>query len=351
VTGSQSPPAGAPTDLPSAVDKVQRVERKTDRTNDDIQELKRDVQILASVLRDRNLSPDDAAVAHFYKAEGFRLINSIHEHEGEAVELAAAREAISDFDSVIASNPNTYVPAVKVSNAEYYAGSVARNHLRSIPLAYKYWEKCAWQGHAGCLSIIANARLTGDGGQKMDINEALDLHTMVFNTGVRYRCAAALSALSIAKIVHFTGVRRTGDDELEWVNKSYSLMDKLEVAESNKDVCDRAQAEVEEFLFRLSRGQREPTILQDAAARLDGESPTLRAVIQRFSGSTDEAEFDATVQSTKSERDRCTAYFDAMWYAQLMKQDAVARHYHQRMLEIGNFQCGLELTYTSKFNP
>src|SRR5208337_2038616 len=87
VTGSQSPPAGAPTDLPSAVDKVQRVERKTDRTNDDIQELKRDVQILASVLRDRNLSPDDAAVAHFYKAEGFRLINSIHEHEGEAVEL------------------------------------------------------------------------------------------------------------------------------------------------------------------------------------------------------------------------------------------------------------------------
>jgi len=346
----QSAPAGPPTDFPSAVDDIRRLERKTHRTKDDMQDLKRDVQILASELRKPSLSADDAAVAHFYRAEGFSLVNSIHEHEGEAVELDAAREAISDFDGVIASNPHTYVPAVNVANAGCLAGSVARNQLRSVPLAYTYWEKCAWQGHAGCLHIIANARLTGDGGQKTDVHEALDLHTMVFNTGVKYRCAGAWSALSIAEIVHFTGVRRAGDNELDWVNKSYSLMDKVEGAEGNKNVCDRAHAEVEEFLFRLSRGQRKPGLLQDAAAKLGDESPTLNALIQMLSGSTTEGAFEAEIQSAKREQDRCSAYFDAMWYAHLMKQGAMARHYHERMSEIGDFHCGLGLAYASKLN-
>jgi hypothetical protein len=65
--------------------------------------------------------------------------------------------------------------------------------------------------------------------------------------------------------------------------------------------------------------------------------PTLRAVIQRLSGSTSDDEFEAQVQSAQREQDRCSVYFDAMWYAHLMKQDANARHYRERMLEIGNF--------------
>jgi hypothetical protein len=351
VISSQSGSVAPATDFLSAVEEIRRVERKTHRTKDDLQVLKQDSQIIASELQKGKLASDDAAVAHFYKGLSFDLINSIHDHEGEAVEIDAAREAISDFDSVIADNPRTYIPAVNASNAEYLAGSVGRNQLRSIPLAYKYWEKCAWQGHAGCLNILANSRITGDGGQKVDVNEALDLHTMVFNTGVTYRCAGALSAMSIAKIVHFTGVRRAGDDELEWVKKSYNLMDKLEGAEANKNVCDRAHAEVEEFLLRLSRGQHKPSILRDAAARLGEESPTLPAVIQRLSGSTSDDEFEAQVQSAQREQDRCSAYFDAMWYAHLMKQDVNARHYHERMLEIGNFHCGLSLAYASRMNP
>lgn len=234
----QSAPAMPPTDLPSAVSDVQRLERKTDRTNDDVPELNHDVQIFASVLRARKLNPDDSVVAHFYKAEALRMINAIHEQEGDPLQPAAATEALANYDLVIAANPNTYVPAVRAQNAEYYAGFVARNQLRFVTQAYKnYWEKCAWQGHAGCLNILANARLTGDGEQKIDINEALDLHTMVFNTGLRYRCAAAHSAINIAEIIHFIGVRRTGDDELDWLKKSYALMDQMEITEGNRNVC------------------------------------------------------------------------------------------------------------------
>jgi len=170
-------------------------------------------------------------------------------------------------------------------------------------------------------------------------------------SGIRYQCAGALSALSIAKIVYFTGVRRPGDDELEWVNKSYDLMDKLEMADSNRNVCHRSHAEIEEFLLRLSRGQREVSILQDAAGRLGDESPTARAVIHLFSGSTGDAEFEAAVQSSKSEHGRCSTYFDAMWYAEIMKHESAAQRYYEHLSEIGTFHCGIELAFASKFKP
>jgi len=339
---------GTATDLPSAIQEVQWLEKQVERRKEDIPELKRDVRIFDSVLNGTKVDDVDAVVAHYYRAEGLRLINFAHEHEGEVLEPSAAKRAIEDFDKVIAlGSVSTYIPAVNVANAQYFAGSVARNHLRSDSLAYKYWEKCAWQGHAGCLNVVANARLTGDGGQKVDLNEALDLHTIVFNSGVRYRCAGAHSALSIAKIIHFTGVRRPGDDELEWMRKSYGLMDKLEVTEGNRNVCHRSDAEIEEFLLQLSRGQRKVSILEDAAGRLGDESLATSAVIQLFSGSGSDTEFEAAVQSSKSESGRCSAYFDAMWYAELMKDDAAAKRYRQHLSEIGKFHCGEELAFAS----
>jgi TM2 domain-containing membrane protein YozV len=343
-------PASA-VDLTSAVEQVQWLERQTERRKENIPELKRDVEIFNSALKNGKIDAADVAVAHYYRAEALRLVNSIHEREGEALEPAAAKGAIADFDNVISARANTYIPAVNVTNAEYLAGSVARNYLRSYSLAYRYWQKCALEGHAGCLHLMATARLTGDGGQKIDVNEALDLHTVVFNTGVRYRCAGAESALSIAEIGYFTGVRRPGDDEFQWVNKSNALMDRLEAADGNKDVCHRAQAEVEEFLLQLSSGQRNENILQDAAARLGEESPTTKAAIQLLSGSASDTEFESAVQASKSESDRCSAYFDATWYAAIMSQDVATQRYHRRLKEIGKFHCGTELAFASKFKP
>jgi hypothetical protein len=67
--------------------------------------------------------------------------------------------------------------------------------------------------------------------------------------------------------------------------------------------------------------------LQDAAGRLGDESPTARAVIQLFSGSINDTELEAVVQSSKSQGGHCSAYFDAMWYAEIMKDDAAAQRY------------------------
>lgn len=342
-------PPGTPYDLPSAVNSVQWLERKIGRTPDDIRDLKLDVGILSSVLMQPNPDRSDAVVAHFYRAQAVNLINSIHMRAGEAMDLAASRRALQDLEAMIANGRSSYVPAVTVANAQYYAGQIAWNQLHDQPGAYTYWEKCAQSGHAGCINAMAAAKVTGAGGQKVDIDEALKLHTTVFATGTKYHCAGAFSALRIAEINYFTGVRRPGDDELDWVKKSYGLLDKLESVEGDKNPCKRSEVELEDFLFRLSRGERNVELLGDATGREDENSADTKAVIQLILGATDATAFEAAVQSDKWEGARCSAYFDAMWYEKIMNNDALARHYHQRLEEIGKLHCGTSLAYASKF--
>jgi TM2 domain-containing membrane protein YozV len=340
----------AAVDLSTAVQDVQRVQRKSERTKEEIPNLRQDVRVLGTVLGARKVDASDAMVAHYYRAVALTILNLNREQEGEAIDVSGARAARADLDRIItAKSVLTYVPEVDKTNAEYWAGVVARNLLHDEPAAYSYWERCASSGHEGCVNNMASARITGAGGQKVDVQEALSLHTGVYNSGLRYHCAGAGSALSIAEINYFTGVRRPGDDELEWTRKAEGLLDQLETMENNRNACHRVEFEVEHFLFQLSRGHKDENILQDAISRLDEDSGPTKAVIQFMSGAIDEAGFDAAMSASKSPGERCSAYFEAMWFAKLRSEDAVARRYYQRIVDIGKFHCAEELTYSTKF--
>ena len=337
-------------DLTSAVQDVQRLQRKAVRGKDDLPYLRQDARMLSKVLGAPKPNGADAMVAHYYRALALAMINMAREHEGEAIDLAGARMARADLDKILnAGHIFTYVPDVNVTNAEYWAGVVTRNQLRDEPAAYSYWEKCASNAHAGCLHNLAGARITGEGGEKRDVHEALDLYTSVFDSGIKFHCAGAYSAGEIALINYFIDVRRSGDDEIEWMKKAGGLLDKLEAVENNRNVCHRAGMEVGEFLFQLSRGHRDDNILQDAVSRLDDDSAPTKAVIQFISGAIDENGFDAAVKASKSPGARCSAYFDAMWYAELRNEIAMARRFDQQLVEIGKFHCGEHLVYASKY--
>lgn len=337
-------------DFPTAVQDVQRVERKSEPGRDEIPNLKLDVRMLDATLNGRKVDASDAMVARYFRAVALSMINTVHERDGEAMDVSGARTARTDLDKIIgAKQILTYVPEVNRTNAEFRAGSVARNQLHDEPLAYSYWEKCASDGHAGCMNIMASARITGSGGQRVDLNEALALNTSVYNSGIKFQCAGAFSAMNIAEINYFTGVRRPGDDELEWIRKADGLLDQVEAMTSNRNVCQRAELEVEEFLFQLSQGHRDDNILQDALSRMDENSATTKAEIQFISGALDEVGFSAVVNSSKSQDERCSAYFDAMWYAELRGESAMARRFDQKLVDIGKFHCGEGLVFAKKF--
>lgn len=337
-------------DLPSAVQDVQREQRKSAKSKEDLPYLKQDARMLTEILKTWKINSSDAMVIHYYRALALAMINMAHEHEGEAIDEAGAHTARADLDKLLAAGRIvTYVPDVNVTNAEYWAGIVTRNQLHDERAAYSYWEKCAANAHAGCLHILAGARITGEGGEKVDVNEALNLYASVYDSGIKFHCAGAQSAVDIARVNYFLGVRRGGDDELEWTKKGEGLLDKLETAEHNRNVCHRAGIDVDEFLFQLSRGHRDDNILQDAVSRLDESSMPTKAVIQFISGAIDEKGFESAVSASKAPGERCSAYFDAMWYAELRNESATARRFDQRMVDIGKFHCGEHLVFAGKF--
>jgi len=337
-------------DFYTAIQDVQRVQRKAVRGKEELPNLKQDVRMMTDTLGAPKHNAADAMVAHYYRAVAMEIINAVHEHDGEPIDLPGARMARADLDKIIgAGRLLTYVPEITIPNAEYWAGSIARNQLHDEPAAYAYWEKCAWDTHGGCINNLASSHITGAGGEKVDFNKALELYTAAYNTGTKYHCAGAFSAASIANVNFFTGVRRAGDDEMEWMSKANALLDTLETKENNRNVCHRSEVRVDEFLFQLSRGHRDDTILQDAVSRLDDDSATTKAVIQFISGALDEKGFDAALSTSHSEGARCSAYFDAMWYAKLRNEDAMAQRYHQHLVEIGKFHCGQHLVYAQKY--
>jgi hypothetical protein len=191
--------------------------------------------------------------------------------------------------------------------------------------------------------------VTGENGNPVNFTRALNLHNRVFDTGTKFLCAGAFSARNIVSIVYFTGTRRPGDDELLWIRRSQDLADQIEAHSKEKNRCDGADVRVQEFLYRLSRGERHNELLTQATARLDDDSPIDRAEIQYISGSIDDDEFEVAVQAGKLVRARCGGYFEGMWFAELEKKPAAAKKFYQRLLETGETDCRASLVYAKKF--
>lgn len=331
-----------------AIQDIERIQREGKRDDDDLQGLDNDTNRISAALDSGELDDSDIEVAYFYRGVAASLSNAIRRKQGLQVDAPVAQNALNDFNQVISHRGSTYDPAVTPANAQYWSGVIQRNDLHSEADAYSSWNQCAQKGHPGCLNILANAHITGKGGQAVDIPAALNMHLTVFHSGVRSRCAGAFSARSIARIAHFTGVHAPDGDELVWLQKAYDLMDKVPAMGGKKNVCDRSSAEIEEFLYRLGRGERRENLLPDARARLDDTSLAPRALIDLLSGKTSKANFISAVDSDSSEDRRCSAYFDALWYANLRKNRTDTQDYFQRMTQLGDFYCGSDLVFARK---
>ena len=310
-----------------------------------IRALQLDADTLTASLDTAALDKTGRIVLLYYRALAWSMINVSKHHASEPMDEAAAHQVLIDLDSVIASGVEAPGWGVKTAEAQYVAGSVAKNQLRENSRGYAYWEACAQSGHAGCLNIMAGARLTGADGQKVDVGQALEYHTRVFETGIQFRCAGSYSARSIAEIIYFTGTPAGTNDELDWMLRAHNLLGQLETRERQRGQCDWYGAEIEEFLYRMSRGTRDNTILS-RAMELPGNTPGRKAVLQYLSGTIDPSTFQAATAGEKYP-DYCSEYFYATWYAELASESALAQNYF-RALSVRERNCTTELFYIGK---
>ncbi len=332
--------------LLQAVNHVRAISAKIDAGDTgSASDLRRDVDTFTVLIDSKLLSPAGLGIAHYYRAEALDQQNFVNTKNGQPPDAGSARLALADFDYVIDKKFEQPPVGIFLSNAEYRAGQVAQNSLHDSAKAYAYWKSCAEREHAGCMNIMADAKLTGaDGAQ--DIGQALEYHSMVYKTGIKYTCAGAFSALEIAEIVYFTGVKRSDDDPTLWLNRAYALLDEL-AEKHRQQYCNRSEFQVVEFLMDLGQGNRRQDILNSASEH--AEDPFVRAVTQFIAGSIDDSAFQTRLAPISSEYDRCHAHFYAMWHSAIVGSRKLAEEHWKSMSQIGPNFCGPELVFAKKF--
>ncbi len=287
-------------------------------------------------------------MARSYRAYTWHALNNLREQQGEKVDLISAQKALDDYDQVIAGAAT--IPSTRVTAAytEYYAGQVAFQ-MKSETLAYSYWNKCAQLNHSGCLYNLADAHLTGNGGEKVDFQQSLDLYHKIFDSGLNAQCWGSYSALRIAKLSYFLDVHRSPDDDpLTWVQKSYDRSAQVAARAQQKTACAVEEAQVEEFLYRLDRGVHNNDLL-GPATNDENQRVSISVAAKYLAGTIDEKAFESAVEASHSDRDRCYAYFEAMWFAEATKNHSAARTYYDRMSENANERCRAEIVFARKF--
>jgi hypothetical protein len=207
-------------------------------------------------------------------------------------------------------------------------------------LAYEYWEKCAAHRHAGCLNIMASARLTGAGGVAVNVAESIRLNEEVYQTGTDYRCAGANSALVIAQILHFTGARGQAVDDLAWLRRANGLLDELARDGNSDDLCGRSVFEASEYLFRLGGGEDRKEVLAAAGARKAGNAYKL--VVDYLLGTISPQAFRDALAGVPVRHVACRMNFLAAWHARLLKNDALAERHRAALGQPGADQCAIE---------
>ncbi len=307
--------------------------------------LDRDIEILTNVAERPGSNDAVRSLVFLYRAEARSLQNGARVKKNLGSDKALAQSALADLDKVIALEAS----APAVAEAEYLAGGIALNQIHETALAFSYWERCASAGHPGCLNVMAEAKLSGMGGQPINIRESLELNFRVYSTGTKYTCAGAYSALMIAGTIHFFGsgaAGKAGDaDQLTWIDRAYTLLDALGAGHPQNDPCGRFDFEITEFLIRLSQGERREALLVRALSH--AREPHSKAVGQYIAGAIDDAALRSALSST-TDYERCTAHFEALWYLELSKRHDLAREHYDAMSQIGLSGCGANLAFARR---
>jgi TonB family protein len=312
-------------------------------------DLENDVAALTKFLEAGKLDSTDEAVARYFRASAWARLAFLSKQDGMPAN-ATAEQALGDLDRVIASKRDVLASGITIPEVEYMAGGIAAELLSSDLCAYPYWQRCA-DSNAACMVNLGLGYVVGWEGVQPDAAKALNLSLKAFDTGTRYLCAGAFAARNIAALIYFTGTPYPKDsDPVSWVQKSYAFSDLIDTRYKSKGSCFGSNARIEEFLYRLARGDRQKDLLAQAQ-HLDNGSAATTALINYFSGSSDVNAFEAAVESSKPEVVRCDAYFKATWYAYLSRDTTVANKFNEQLLKFDHFPCRASLVFAKKFHP
>ena len=302
--------------------------------------LEGEIATLTSLINGTGLDEANQTTARYFRGRAAVLINQARLRNNRPADTGLAQRALEDFDWVVERGKEVRQQRVTAGNALYLSGLVAREFLGDAPRAYGYWAKCAQREQAGCLYLMASARVSGEGGVKVDVPGALELHKQVYETGTDFSCAGAFSALAAARIIYFSGAKQLTVGELEWLKRGDLLLEELAKDRKWSSPCGRPRFLLTEYLIRLDRGEDARSLLEGAAKI--GREPEWKATAGYLMGGVSEAAFFEAAAKATDKDAACEMHFDALWHAQIRKEPERAAKQLQALSKMGPNRCSLE---------
>jgi hypothetical protein len=282
---------------------------------------------------------------HYYIGDLEGIITSTAKLSGGKVDRALGQEALTNFDIVLAHGEDIPEWRVSLWNADYLAGNTAFALDGVTDLTMRYWNACAKMGHPGCVNNIASELLHKPAASDDDIRNAIGLHALVVKTGIQARCAGQFSAVTLAKLIHFTGIRRPGDDEIALLDTAQTLYHELQEATHAKDPCGGSRIDIDKYMMQLDRGEHHE-ILLDQVIRNEA-APLWQLIATYLQGKVDDAKMDTAIAANAQggiagQLNTCFLNFYVAWRATQDGNTALAQTHYQALTKLPVTACGDE---------
>lgn len=189
------------------------------------------IHSISALLKQPNLSLVGEVQLKYIRALALQTINLKRLKDEDLIILEEAQLALDDFLFVVDKD------SILKDNAKYHAGHVAAHLLKDSKLAYKLWESCAYEQHAGCMNVLAHGHFSGINSIRRDIDASIKWHQQVYNTGIKFNCAGIFSASQLMTISYLFPNFDTGDTWLNWRQKRNRLIEKIIEKTQGEQTC------------------------------------------------------------------------------------------------------------------
>jgi len=305
-------------------------------TLSDVSAMRGEIDILKKALAATGDEHTGIALA-FYTAQIEAALTANMKLSGTTIDRAMGEDALRNFDIVLAYKGDMSEWPINLIDAGYSAGSVSWSMDGTSDRTLRYWNNCAEQGHPGCINNVAFELTKRPAASDSDIRHALDLHATVVDTGNRARCAGQFSAVTMAQLIHFTGIERPGSDEIALLDNAQSLYQNLKSTTGAKDPCGGARIGLDEYMMRLDRGDRQESYLNSVLEQ--SSSPLWRRIAGYMQDRVSDAELTQTIAGADPQ-DACIYHFYAAWRATQRHQLRIAREHYNAMAGLDVQDCG-----------
>jgi hypothetical protein len=303
----------------------------------DIAKTEEAVAVLSRALKSGGISIEGSWLVRYARAKALSDINFERRDDLKPIDINQGEIALAEFMYLLGVSRES-----EYANLHYEAGHVALWLLEQPTLAYEHWLKCGEALHAGCMNILAGSYFDGEDGLPVDMAKSAMWHNKVYALGIKYQCAGAFSANSLAHIAFFFPTINTGDSWQNWIVKRRTMEDEVSKMRNTKFSCHGALAPLWDASFFYQSGELDKDQLEKITKTTEIDS--LADLLNKVNDKDWIEQANAWVNDIDDNNELCDAIFPLTLFAKKDNNQVAFKSLNIKLSQFDPDDCVSELS-------